>query len=406
MNTTINFLYNALGRLELVREKRPEKMLALAPFFDPISLFSPNENTISNIISFFLDPNQTHGQGDVFLKDFCEHNCKDFNMYQTQDKEKVVVSNQFWTDKGRPIDFVVQIGNNYIGFENKVWGAPDQKDQVKDYLADLKTKADLFKGKFLLFYLSPHGDEPSGLSLGDSENRSYLKILSFSSCGEDGIIPMFKRWIDLTVAPHVKSFLETIVFFFNRNFGETVMNDEIDAIKPLVRNPTIFKEIPVIYNCYNAIKEDFLKDVSVFLTEHEHFEVMNGDIGNFISRRKNLQYSKQSGELKTVFEIDPECIRIGIIEFPSTINQEEIDTFWNNQDHRKTGSNEFWKGGFSVISHCRKLDDYVVDYLKRTCEEKERVFSLLRNEIFKEELDAYDKLHESFINLIKLKVKI
>lgn len=401
MNTTLQFLYNALGRIELVREKRPRKMLAFAPFFDPISLFSPNENTISNIISFFLDPNQTHGQGDVFLKDFCEHNCNDLNLYQPHDN-KVIVSNQFWTDKGRPIDFVVQIGNNYIGFENKVWDAPDQPNQVNDYLEDLNKKANQSNGKYLLFYLSPHGDAPSDLSWGQSKNDPHLRVLSFSSFGEDGIIPMFDRWLDLAVAPHVRSFLETIVFFFNKHFGETVMSDEIEAIKPVIKNPAIFSVIPAIYQSYISIKKDFLNAFSGFLKRNENFEVLNGDIDNFISRRKNLQYLKNTNGCKIVFEIDPECIRIGIIEFPSIL-KDEIDAFWEQNEYKKSGTNEFWKGGFSVISQSRKLDDYVKDYLKYTNEEIESLFYFFRNELFKVELDAYDKLHESIVFLSKSK---
>lgn len=402
MNTTLKFLYNALGRIELVREKRPGKMLVLAPFFDPISLFSPNENTISNIISFFLDPNQTHGQGDVFLKDFCEHNCKDLNMYQIQDKKKVVVSNQFWTDKRRPIDFVVQISNNYIGFENKIWGAPDQPDQVNDYLEDLKKKAEQSNGKYLLFYLSPYGDEPSDLSWGKSKNDAHLRVLSFSSLGEDGIIPMFNRWVDLSVASHVRSFLETLVYFFNNHFGEAVMSDEIDAIKPLIKNPTIFKEIPAIYQSYIAIKKDFLRDLSIFLQKHEKFEPLNGDIDSFISRKKNLQYLKDTNGCKTVFEIDPDCIRIGIIDFPSTL-KDKLDVIWKQIEYEKTGTNEFWKGGYSVIKPNRKLDDYIAVYLKYTSETTENLFHFLRNELFKVELDAYDKFLEGIVNLSKSK---
>ena len=36
MNTTLRFLYNALGRIELIREKHPGKTVVLASFFEPI----------------------------------------------------------------------------------------------------------------------------------------------------------------------------------------------------------------------------------------------------------------------------------------------------------------------------------------------------------------------------------
>ena len=275
---------------------------------------------------------------------------------------------------------------------------------MNDYLEDLNKKANQSKGKCLLFYLSPQGEAPSELSLGKSKNDPNLRVLSFSSFGEDGIIPMFDRWANLAVAPHVRSFLETIVFFFNKHFGDAVMSYEIDAIKPLLNNPAIFSAIPAIYKSYIAIKKDFLKEVSDFLQRHEKFQVLNGDIESFISRKHNLQYLKESAGCKIVFEIDSECIRIGIVDFPSTITQEDLNSFWNKQDYRKTGANEFWKGGYSVISQ-RKLDDYVVDYLKCTNEGKEKDYSLFRSEILKAELYAFDSFYEAIINLIKSKIK-
>lgn len=396
MNHILNALSEIIKRLESDRIARRGQMQEFAPSFDPISLFSPNENTISKIISFFLDPNETHGQGDIFFRDFLAHCCKNFEDSLNKD-QKVRVSNQFWTANGRPIDFVIQIGNNFIGFENKVWGAQDQQNQVNDYLVDLKNKAERNNGKYLLFYLSPHGDEPSDLSWGDSKGDPHLRVLSFSSLEEDGIIPLFERWSNLASAPHVKSFLDRIIFFLNKHFGERVMDSDIASVKPLIKDPLVFKEIPTIYQSYIAIKEDFLNDVCSFL-KSEQFELLNVDIKGFLSGRKNLQFSKDANGVKTVFEIDPICIRIGIKSFPPSVSKEDIENFWGQQSCEKKDPNGFWEGGYSVISQNWKLDDYVVDYLKSTNEGIENIF-FFRNEFLKTELEVYSRFHEALKNL-------
>src|SRR5437016_1388508 len=44
----------------------------LAFKFNLFNFWNPQENKISEILSFFLDPNESHGQGDAFLQIFID----------------------------------------------------------------------------------------------------------------------------------------------------------------------------------------------------------------------------------------------------------------------------------------------------------------------------------------------
>ena len=44
----------------------------LAPRFNLFDFIGPNENKLSEIIAFFLDPKETHGQGYLFLGIFLD----------------------------------------------------------------------------------------------------------------------------------------------------------------------------------------------------------------------------------------------------------------------------------------------------------------------------------------------
>lgn len=68
--TLTDFLGRARGIVKAARQARRAIDRALAPQFCPITLFNPNENDLSRVIAFLLDPKEQHGQGMTFLRLF------------------------------------------------------------------------------------------------------------------------------------------------------------------------------------------------------------------------------------------------------------------------------------------------------------------------------------------------
>jgi hypothetical protein len=143
-------------------EKQANKFLASD--FNLIGIFSPDENKISDIIVNILEPNGKHGQGNIFLLKFLETVRNEVNNefidLEATGLSKVRIYREYVTDKGRRIDIVIELPNDFIiGIENKPW-AGEQNKQLEDYSEFLRS---ISKEKFLLIYLS--GYERIALSI-------------------------------------------------------------------------------------------------------------------------------------------------------------------------------------------------------------------------------------------------
>ena len=121
-----------------------------APDFRALSLLSPDENGLSNILAELLDSRASHGQGETFLALFSSR-CGSLGKHP---KDRVTVHREsctiFIANQKRRIDLLIDGGKWGIGIENKPW-AGEQKDQLQDYADDLEKR---FGENFLLLRLT------------------------------------------------------------------------------------------------------------------------------------------------------------------------------------------------------------------------------------------------------------
>jgi hypothetical protein len=138
----------------------------LSSDFNVFKLINPDENKLSDIISDLLDSSGTHGQGDLFLREFfSEANIR--NKYNPNYKVLREDTTAYITHANRRIDITLDMGKWGVGIENKPW-ASDQKDQVKDYQEHLDKK---YSGNFTLVYMTGDG---SGPDIDDEELKDRL----------------------------------------------------------------------------------------------------------------------------------------------------------------------------------------------------------------------------------------
>jgi len=164
------FFHNIRFMLKIYYANKEKTDIYLASDFNIFeNIISPDENKISDIIAFLLDPKESHGQKDIFYKKFVEI----LEIKQNINYEKLSISRESPTlyieNSRRRIDITIDHDRRFaIGIENKPW-AGEQIDQIKDYSEDLRKE---YKDNYILIYLSGNGSEPNSIS---KEKREYLK---------------------------------------------------------------------------------------------------------------------------------------------------------------------------------------------------------------------------------------
>jgi hypothetical protein len=189
-------------RLKLLDQTRVHTDRFLATRFNIFDYLEPNENLLSDIIADLVDPTGTHGQGDIFLKELLSLICKDVQpawkscAVNREDLTTFIDSNR------RRIDVLIDFGNRGIAIENKPW-APEQKDQVGDYVSHLRRK---FGGNFTIVYLSRDGSEPTSLKAALKKqlvNENKLLLVAYRGSFYDWLLSCQKN----CMAEKIRSFL-------------------------------------------------------------------------------------------------------------------------------------------------------------------------------------------------------
>ncbi len=225
-----SFLSSLQGGLNSMRDVKRQFNRRAAFDFNSIELFEPNENRISKVLAFFLDPSASHGQGSSFLEALLKtpklEGAKE--CYNSGEQISVITECQTYTK--RRIDILIKFGDwKYaVGIENKIWGAEDQKDQIKDYAEFLDEKTQNAGGGYVLFYLTPEGVAPSDISItselsSDLQDKKKLIAISF----QEDIINIFSAFKNVCEAPNVRAFLLDFENFLRTTFrGERFMEEK------------------------------------------------------------------------------------------------------------------------------------------------------------------------------------
>ncbi|MDD4453146.1 MAG: PD-(D/E)XK nuclease family protein [Proteiniphilum sp.] len=252
-NTQIkNFFSLVATKKKLVEQIRYLYGKELAINFNSFDFWSIDENKVSEIIAFFLNPDGCHEQGDAYLRLFLKKFDLDFFNYSETDKISVHCESS--TENNRRIDIVI-VKNNYekaIGIENKIYTwTQDQHNQINDYYEYLLEKTN---GNFCLIYLSPASKEISNESISKENRFQYisdqrLKQLTY----EDHLIECIREFGNITQNYRVKSFLCD----FEKKLKKMYMGEENVNSKQVIKDLILENKenIEISFLVANSLKE-------------------------------------------------------------------------------------------------------------------------------------------------------
>jgi len=234
-----NFFSLTETKIKLTEKVRKYYGKEIAPNFNSFDFWWINENKVSEILAFFLNPNESHEQGDIYLKHFLKK--FDLNFFYFNENDKINVQCELSTDNRRRIDIII-FKNTFeqaIAIENKTYvGTADQHNQIKDYVDFLTKKT---KDNFCLIYLSPQDKIVSNDSISFEDREKYiiqkkLKLLTY----EEQMIDCLNDFCNLTQNFRVKSFLKDFEKTLRKIYmGEKNINTQqvvTDLINENVKN--------------------------------------------------------------------------------------------------------------------------------------------------------------------------
>lgn len=187
--------------LEIGSEFREVYNKRYALDFDPLQLFKIDENRLSKLLAFLLDPMETHGQKAYFLKTLLKTIPLE---YPEETGAFEYIELEEATDTNRRLDIVISFKNTVIGIENKIW-ASDQPNQLSDYNASLQSRG---KKQSILIYLTPYGKEASEASISKLEAKELQdagQLLYWSYTSD--IMPFLKSSLGFVEPEILRNFI-------------------------------------------------------------------------------------------------------------------------------------------------------------------------------------------------------
>ena len=191
----------------------------IAGDFSPFSFFRVHETHISQIFAFLLNPNETHAQGELFLKEFLRL----LSHQKTLTGETVsllrlnhaqIVAEKRIDPYGQ-FDILISDAHHGIVIENKIFNAHDQNKQLQSYGKYLEEH----HPRHYLVYLSTH--EPTRYSL--PADHRYRKFTIFLPCR------LFLKSLEKTLlkiqAPKVQFFVSRLIAYLRKSTMSAPHND-------------------------------------------------------------------------------------------------------------------------------------------------------------------------------------
>ncbi|MES2455756.1 MAG: PD-(D/E)XK nuclease family protein [Bacteroidota bacterium] len=239
----------------------------LAVNFSSLNFVRWDENKVSELLAFFLDPNANHQQGDIFLKLFIEH----FDIYfPYSDISKIRVKVEETTLAKRRVDIVISYDNNkrVIGIENKIYyWTKDQDNQLADYVTYLSTMSN--NEDYHLFYLAPKSKVLSQQSIGKEQLKELVdskKLIMINY--EDDIIPLLKKFAMHAENERVRIFLTDFELRLKQEYlGNEQITGNTMISNYIKQNTENLKMAFFVHRNINQVKEDLKKDLQLQMDE-------------------------------------------------------------------------------------------------------------------------------------------
>jgi len=247
-----NLLNIVKSRIDTHNEFKKEYDKQLAFDFSLFNFFSIGENKVSQILAYFLDEKQNHGQGNLFLNKFVET----FYKKEVDTKYSINICEKTITENRR-IDIYIELNDVIIAIENKIW-ADDQPNQLKDYTNYLEHKS---KGNYLLLYLNPYGTEPTSKSIDEKTKENLIKQEKFKTISyKNDIIDLINNWIIVCEAENVTHFLKEFKKYLEIKFlGKNTLNMSKDLRAIIYNNQ---REVQQLVKEYKEIENEILNQLN------------------------------------------------------------------------------------------------------------------------------------------------
>ena len=225
-----NFYAHAQSKLDKIEEGRRRFGRKNATWFNPIAFWWIDENKTSQILAYFLDPNETHEQGDRYLRHFIKKFGIEFFIYNKRDKIKVQCDAP--THDGRRIDIVIY-KNSFelaIGIVNRMRvSSQEQQHELEHYSRYLTNRT---SDDYCLIYLTPAKETVAANNLSKDERRELNRSKKFIHLTyEDHLIDCIAEFGAITESVRVKSFLKD----FEKTMRTRYMGEkDLEAKKAIV----------------------------------------------------------------------------------------------------------------------------------------------------------------------------
>lgn len=253
------------------------------------------EVVVCRVLAELLNPKGRHSQGGAYLKLFMDE-CLDIHDAISDDEiEKMQVSSERMTDKGRPIDLVIEGNGRFIPIEVKIYAA-DQTAQCYDYCMYARTK----DVNARLFYLTLFGYEPSDDSKGNLTDDDIV-LLSFDA----HILAWLEKCLALPDTIRKTPIREILIQFISaiRKITNNLEDKpKMELIKLLSESPQQMRNAKVIAETLEECRYDIA--TKFFAAFHERFGA------NFDSEPLDSEFVKWgnsiNGEVRYMFDKDIE----------------------------------------------------------------------------------------------------
>ena len=262
--------------------------------FNVFDFLDKKEIGLSQIIAHLLNPSASHGQGTLFLQHFLKLVKNDGNWDHLNSKN-VKVGTEHSTANNRRMDIHVASWGEEpfrLAIENKPY-AGDPKNQVLDYLKDLKKKP----GDFLLVYISPNGKGPSERSLPREKLSKWeekFKVMAYAKSEYDQdefqrvnepLTTWFKICKEECEVDRLRWFLGDAENFCTKTFGDSNSIDDVEVLtvnKFLRENKNYLNTAYAVNkawpNVVNKIAGEFLEFLAKSIEERISVEFPESDI--------------------------------------------------------------------------------------------------------------------------------
>lgn len=219
----LDTFFRVVGHNLAAQEKsrlRHDKKLTTG--FNVFHFIEPDENRLSDVLAFLLNPKDTHGQGDLFLRLMFNQLGVHADAKHTQ---HATVRREASTDRipnsRRRMDILVEAGA-WLAIENKI-DAYEQPKQVKDYLEHLQGCTRAGAEQAVLIYLSPNGRPP--------ESVNFLAMETLTTSGKLHCWSYhveLREWMERCrqdcAAPRIRAFLTDLMAYIEVQFQREPMN--------------------------------------------------------------------------------------------------------------------------------------------------------------------------------------